>query len=612
MNRKLIFITILLLLITTTGCQNKEAEINILATTDLHSIIPETLVEYVGQEREKDPNLLLVDAGDFFDSQTTDMQEWFTGQKFVGLKDSKPQYQTLEKPMDGESPISKMMGDLKYDAVVLGNHEFVGPKKILDRLVSEYENNEMPIVSANIYETSGKNYVKPYVMKNVKTKEGNVKVGILGLTLKEIGERSEFKNPEKDKEARFLQNQQEYKGTLYANDLVEDAKKWVAVMEKEKPDIIVAAVHSGEEPKKARNPGNRIKELATTVDGIDAIVAGHTHKKIEQHDYKNSSGEKVIVTQPASHGEYISKINFSLVNKSGKWKITDKNSSLKNFEEVNLISSNINNEKSIVDLNASILNNLSNDDQSIILNTGDSLDIQTPYLKELYAEFKSNDSKKNDSLQKIDTFKNLMDIGMSGGAIVLGEDNLNPHHDNPLIDYKFIDYINSEFGIELAISANIYTKSNKNYTKPYIIKEVDTREGKIKVGILGLTESSKKNIGDLQIKDPITEANKHIKNMQKENTDIIVAAINSTENTNKENSLEKELATKSNDIDVIFSKNTKVNSTDEVYNNISGEEVLVIRQDPSNTSLAKIKLNLEKENGKWIITSNDNRVEKIK
>ncbi len=49
--------------------------------------------------------------------------------------------------------------------------------------------------------------------------------------------------------------------------------------EKEKPDIIVAVVHSGEEPKNPKHPGNRIKELATTVDGIDAIVASHTHEK---------------------------------------------------------------------------------------------------------------------------------------------------------------------------------------------------------------------------------------------------------------------------------------------------------------------------------------------
>ncbi|EPZ58472.1 putative membrane-associated nucleotidase domain protein [[Clostridium] sordellii ATCC 9714] len=65
------------------------------------------------------------------------------------------------------------------------------------------------------------------------------------------------------------------------NDLVEDAKKWVKVMkEKDKADVIVAVAHTGERPKKPKNPGNRIQNLAQNVDGIDAIVAGHNHVQL--------------------------------------------------------------------------------------------------------------------------------------------------------------------------------------------------------------------------------------------------------------------------------------------------------------------------------------------
>ncbi len=34
-----------------------------------------------------------------------------------------------------------------------------------------------------------------------------------------------------------------------------------------------------------------------SVDGIDAIVVGHTKNKVEEHIYKNKSGDEVIVTQ---------------------------------------------------------------------------------------------------------------------------------------------------------------------------------------------------------------------------------------------------------------------------------------------------------------------------
>ena len=126
----------------------------------------------------------------------------------------------------------------------------------------------------------------------------------------------------------------QYNQELYMNDLVEDAKKWVKIMEeKENTDVIVAVVHSGEKPKKPKNPGNRIQELAQEVDGIDAIVAGHTHKTFEQHDYKNSKGEDVIVTQPGKHGEAISKITFNLEKKNNNWKVVNKSAKLTEFEK---------------------------------------------------------------------------------------------------------------------------------------------------------------------------------------------------------------------------------------------------------------------------------------
>ena len=323
----IIVASIIFLIVLLVGCQStKDTEINVLATSDLHSIIPDNLISYVEEERKYDENLLMVDAGDFFDMQSGEMNKWFTGQKLVRFKDGIPEYKKIAEPREGEVPLAKKMAKLKYDAVTFGNHEFVSnDKQSLDKLVSDFKNNNIPLVSANVYEQSGENYVKPYVMKNINTDKGTVKVGILGLTIKEVGERSRFKSFEQDKKARELGEQPQYKGKLYANDLVEDANKWVKVMEKkEKPDIIVAIVHSGEEPKNPKNPGNRIKELATTVDGIDAIVASHTHEKIDEHEYKNKSGEKVIVTQPGEHGKYYSKITFKVNKEKGSWIINDK------------------------------------------------------------------------------------------------------------------------------------------------------------------------------------------------------------------------------------------------------------------------------------------------
>ncbi|VFG74484.1 hypothetical protein [Clostridioides difficile] len=162
------------------------------------------------------------------------------------------------------------------------------------------------------------------------------------------------------------------------NDLVEDAKKWVSIMEKEKPDIIVAVAHTGEKPKKPRNPGNRIQDLAQQVDGIDAIVAGHNHVQIEQHDYKNKSGENVIVTEPGKHGECISKINFKLEKTNDKWNIVDKSSKLIKFEK--------NQESDKFGEFISSINKVSKDKKEIRLS-----EVKTPEWDKIYV-FKSGTS----------------------------------------------------------------------------------------------------------------------------------------------------------------------------------------------------------------------------
>ncbi|MBY2476842.1 metallophosphoesterase [Clostridioides difficile] len=330
MKNKIIIVVTFLFAALMSGCASKKTtEINVLATTDLHGVIPYELTSYVKEEREKDKNITLVDAGDFFDSggvSGSSMDDYFSAR---------------QKNNDGgsegfiETPISKDMKEVGYDVAVLGNHEFISNNKFyLDNMISDFEKQKINILSANTYKKNGENYTKPYIIKNINTPEGNVKLGILGLTIKEVGERKQWKDGGLvDTKSLELKDQEGYNGELYMNDLVEDAKKWVGIMKKEKPDIIVAVAHTGEKPKKPRNPGNRIQDLAQQVDGIDAIVAGHNHVQIEQHDYKNKSGENVIVTEPGKHGECISKINFKLEKNNDKWNVVDKTSKLVKFEK---------------------------------------------------------------------------------------------------------------------------------------------------------------------------------------------------------------------------------------------------------------------------------------
>lgn len=618
----IIVASIIFLIVLLTGCQStKDTEINVLATSDLHSIIPDNLVSYVEEERKYDENLLMVDAGDFFDMQSGEMNKWFTGQKLVRFKDGIPEYKKIAEPREGEVPLAKEMAKLKYDAVTFGNHEFVSNnKQSLDKLVYDFENNNIPLVSANVYKQSGENYVKPYVMKNVKTDKGDVKVGILGLTIKEVGERSRFKNFEEDKKARELGEQTQYKGELYANDLVEDAKKWVKVMEKEKPDVIIAIVHSGEEPKNPKNPGNKVKELATTVDGIDAIVAGHTHEKIEQHTYKNKSGEEVIVTQPGAHGNSISKINFKLDKKNEKWYIKDKYSELKIFgKEVNIITTSGLHQNFSDEMAVSLFNERDRDVQPIFIDTGDFLDTNAKEMTKWSKEWQYN--AKKGIHKKINEWP-IVYLGYN--AVVLGSHELTSDKKN-FKEKKFtLDSIIENFE-EMKIpvlSANIYNESGENYVKPYIMHKVETREGSIKVGVLGLTvDKDKKDSSDLNILEEteelytnnlVKDAEEWIRVMQKENPDVIVAVVHSDNNMALKNpsSEIKKLAMSVDGIDAIVVGHTKNKIEEHSYKNEFGDKVIVTQS--GEDCYSKISLELRKENGKWNVINKYSKSIKMK
>ncbi|OJT75040.1 nucleotide phosphodiesterase, partial [Clostridioides difficile] len=399
---------------------------------------------------------------------------------------------------------------------------------------------------------------------------------------------------------------------------------------KEKPDIIVAIVHSGEEPKNPKNPGNRIKELATTLEGIDAIVAGHTHEKIEQHTYKNNSGEEVIVTQPGAHGNSISKINFKLDKKNDKWFIKDKYSELKVFgKEVNIITTSGLNPKFSDEMAVNLFNERDRDVQPIFIDTGDFLNTNTKEMTKWAKEWQYNENKG--IYKKINEWP-IVYLGYD--AVVLGSHEFTEDKETFEEKKSTLDYIIENFE-EMKIpvlSANIYDESGENYVKPYIIHNVETREGNIKVGVLGLTTTDKdgedlsssslskdsktskipEETGKLYTNNLVKDASEWVKVMQKESPDVIVAVVHSDNNSTLKNpsSEVKKLAMSVDGIDAIVVGHTKNKVEEHIYKNKSGDEVIVTQS--GEDCYSKISLELRKENGKWNIINKYSKAIKMK
>lgn len=182
------------------------------------------------------------------------------------------------------------LNHLKFDAGVLGNHEF---NYGLDYLNSAIREADFPILCANIVNESGQPaWGQPY---KVFEKEG-VKIAVLGLTTQYI---PNWEHPEN------------YEGLTFIS-AVDVAKKMVPQLKKE-ADIIVVSYHGGFErdlvsgkETEGLTGENEGYALLNEVDGIDVLFTGHQHRVIAQ------TVNNTAVVMPGDKGSYLGKVSIDV------------------------------------------------------------------------------------------------------------------------------------------------------------------------------------------------------------------------------------------------------------------------------------------------------------
>ena len=179
-----------------------------------------------------------------------------------------------------EAIASNMVG---YDITTVGNHEFdAGGEEFINFLnLIKY-----PMISSNLTFKDpelNKRVKRPLIMK---TKSG-VKVGFFGLTTTELAATSHIC------ETGFVTVEQ---------DTVKVAQAAVDELKKQGCDMIVALTHLGYETDLL---------LARRVRGINAIIGGHTHTKVEALTVeKDPDGNDVIITQTGCYAENLGKLDL--------------------------------------------------------------------------------------------------------------------------------------------------------------------------------------------------------------------------------------------------------------------------------------------------------------
>ena len=228
--------------------------ITVLGTTDLHGNIvgysyeddKETtnngmarVYSYVQEVRNENENTLLVDNGDTI--QGTIMTD------------------DIYNKQDLEHPVIATMNFMKYDAMVLGNHEFNFGLELVNRIIAQAK---FPILAANAsYVEDDANVALPYAM----IEKDGVKIAFIGLTNPNV--------PRWDGEKV---------DALKFADMAETAKLIVDEI-KDEADIIVALAHSGLIAEYDEEGGSdsaaKIIELCPE---IDALMVGHTHTTVDK------------------------------------------------------------------------------------------------------------------------------------------------------------------------------------------------------------------------------------------------------------------------------------------------------------------------------------------
>ena len=278
---KRFMILALLVVAFLTGADARVKQLLILHTNDTHSCImplKETLadtakagrggyirrVAMINQEREKNPNLLLFDSGDF--SQGSPYYSMFKGDVELGL-----------------------LNMMHYDAATIGTHEFNFGLENMARL---FRMAKFPIVCAN-YDFTGtcvEGLVKPFVI----LKRNGMKIGVFGLA-------PEMKGLVSDKNCIGVKYLDPVKK---ANEIADFLKN------KEKCDLVICLSHLGwstgddDDNKMMKNTRN-----------IDIVLGGHSHTFFKTLRYvKNLDGVNVPNDQNGKSGIFIGRILVDMKN----------------------------------------------------------------------------------------------------------------------------------------------------------------------------------------------------------------------------------------------------------------------------------------------------------
>ena len=251
---------------------NANEDVVILHLNDIHADINNfpKIAAYINTVRESNSNVFLLSGGDLF-----------SGNPFV------------DKHEPAGFPMIDLMNHLKFDASVIGNHEFDYGQKILNDRI---EQAKFPFVCANIKaENATLNQPEPYTTLKTKSDFPIVVLGLIETGTKLGSRYIPSTHPDKVKGIDF---------PYYKTELGEYTKL------KKENNLLLILSHLGQ---------GADQKIANAYSEIDLIIGGHSHSLISKPYEQN----KALICQAGSKGRFIGRVDIKIedgrvVSKSAK------------------------------------------------------------------------------------------------------------------------------------------------------------------------------------------------------------------------------------------------------------------------------------------------------
>ena len=284
-----------------------------LGFTKISTLIKEAKNEVSLSDDETIDNFLLLDNGDT-------IQGTVLGDYYARIK-----------PLEVGHPVYKALDYLGFDVTTLGNHEFNYGLEYFDNVLKD---TKMHVINSNVYNMDGTHRYTPYVVieETVLDRDGNeqvIKVGICGFVPPQILNWDKL----------LIEGQVEVK------DIVESAQEMVHVLRNEEQvDIVVALSHSGYGEVEYQSGQENVSYQLTLIEGIDAVITGHTHQEFPGNtesinslpgvDLEKGTMNGIATMMPGNFGRSLGVMDLTLKqDESGKWSVIDATTQLRESKE---------------------------------------------------------------------------------------------------------------------------------------------------------------------------------------------------------------------------------------------------------------------------------------